>query len=103
MRLIVRSPFGHRPEGIHHPSRSIREFIGKPPLIAERSVGRAGEPLKICDPVISSVSRLLVIHVSGLCVVEGFDGGKPRAVAVATLVRQVATEFLSISLFGCDG
>ena len=102
MRLIGRSPFGYGPESVHHPSRPICKFIGKPPLVAKGSVGRGWESLKVCDPVVGSVCGLFVGDVSGPGIVEGFDGSKPCAMAVTALVRQVATEFLSAALFSCD-
>src|SRR5271170_2393413 len=103
MRFVLRCPIGNSPEGIHHSSRSIGKLIREPPLIAERSMGLPRESLKVSDPVVGPVCFFFVGHVPCLGIVQSLDGGQPRAMAIATLVRSVAAEFLSITLFRSDG
>jgi hypothetical protein len=104
MGFIGGRPFRDGPEGIHHSSGAIGKFIGEPPLRAERSVGRSRKALKISYPIVGPIRRFLVGRVSRLRVIERFHGGKPRTVAVATLIWHIAAKILeAAALFGCDG
>src|SRR5580704_13070975 len=101
MGFVRGRPFGYSPESVHHPSRAIGKLVGKPPLRAKWSVRSSGEPLKICNPVISPVGRFLIGNVSRPGVVESLNGSKPRTMAIATLIGGIATVVLkTASLFG---
>src|ERR1700720_3929275 len=101
MRLIRGGPFRHCPECVHHAARSIGKLIRKPPLRTEGSVRSPGESLKIGNPVIGAVRCFLVSHIPRLGVVQRFYGSKPGTMAVATLIRRIATVVLAAaSLLG---
>src|SRR5271155_5293434 len=104
MRLVRRGPLGDGPEGIHQTSGTIGEFVGEPPLLAEGSVGFAGQTLKIGYPVEGAEGFFLITRgvalISGSREVQRFDGREARGVAVAALIWLVAAEIYSVALFG---
>src|SRR5580658_5144085 len=62
----------------------------------------AGKSLKISDPVIRTKRRLSISLITGLREVQRLDGGEPRGVTVAALVRLITAELDSVALLGCD-
>ena len=103
MGFIDGGPFGDCPEGVHHAARAIGEFVGEPPLGAVGSMSDSGKALEIRDPIVGAIGGFFVSGVAGLRVVEGFDGGKTGAVAVAALRGKIAAEFVAVTLLGGDG
>src|SRR6202012_327015 len=62
------------------------------------------EPLPVTDPVVSAIGGFFVRRVAGLGEIQRLYGGKPRAVAIATLIREIAAKvFEAAPLFGRDG
>src|ERR1700690_593238 len=103
MRLIRRCPLGNRPEAIHQTSWTVRKFVGKPPLVAERSMRLTWQTLEIRDPVEGTQGLLFVTLVACTGKVQRLDGGEPRRVTVAALVRLIAAKGEAVALLGRYG
>src|ERR1700692_5097182 len=102
MGLIRRRPFRHRPESIHHPSRTVRIFVRKPPLRRKRRMSIARKSLKIGDPVVGTKRRISIADIAGFGEVERLHCGEPGSMAVAALIRLIAAEVDAIALLGCN-
>src|SRR5260370_34707739 len=63
---------------------------------------RPWHALKVSYPVIGTESFFLISWVTRPRIIESLHGRQARRVAVATLVRQIATETLSIALLVGD-
>src|ERR1700731_1880796 len=103
MGLICWRPFRHRPESIHHPSRTVRIFVRKPPLRGKRRMSMARKSLKIRDPVVGAKRRISIADIAGFGEVECLHCGEPGSMAVAALIRLIAAEVVAVALLGCDG
>src|SRR5208283_998055 len=103
MGFIRRRPLWHGPESIHHSSRAVRKFVGKPPLRSERGMSVEGESLEIGDPVERTERGISISDVARLCEIKSLDRREPGSVAVAALIGRVAAEINAIPLLGCDG
>src|ERR1039458_2159503 len=102
MGFIRRRPFRHGPESIHHPSRTVRIFVGKPPLRRERGVSVERESLEIGHPVVRTKRGISIADIAGFGEVERLRGREPGSMAVAALIRLIAAEIDAIALLGCD-
>src|ERR1700723_3862170 len=103
MGFIRGRPFRHGPESIHHPSRTVRIFVGKPPLCRERGMRIARKSLEIGDPVVRTERGISIADLASSGEVERLRGGEPGGMAVAALIRLIAAEVNAVALLGCDG
>src|ERR1022692_5276361 len=102
MGFICRRPFRHGPESIHHPSRTVRIFVGKPPLRREWGMCIARKSLEIGDPVVRTKRGIPIANIAGFGEVERFRGSEPGSMAVAALIRLITAEVDAIALLSCD-